>query len=123
MGLVDAVVASCAVPGVWPPATIDGRRYVDGGARSNDNADLASGATRVLVVAPMGTTPLIPGLPTLADAVADLQAGGAEVAIVEPDQASVAAIGTSPLDPSTRTPAVEAGRAQGRALTITWQRG
>jgi NTE family protein len=31
-GLVDAVAASCAVPGVWPPVTIDGRRYMDGGA-------------------------------------------------------------------------------------------
>jgi NTE family protein len=32
--LVDAVTASCAVPGVWPPATIGGRRYIDGGTRS-----------------------------------------------------------------------------------------
>ncbi|MGO8728014.1 MAG: patatin-like phospholipase family protein [Streptosporangiaceae bacterium] len=38
-GLVDAVAASCAVPGVWPPVTIGGRRYVDGGVRSSDNAD------------------------------------------------------------------------------------
>jgi NTE family protein len=29
--LVDAVAASCAVPGIWPPATIGDRRYVDGG--------------------------------------------------------------------------------------------
>ncbi|MEV7546177.1 patatin-like phospholipase family protein, partial [Streptomyces sp. NPDC089915] len=46
-GLVDAVAASCAVPGVWPPVTIDGRRYVDGGIRSSVNADLASGYRRV----------------------------------------------------------------------------
>jgi hypothetical protein len=31
-GLVDAVGASCAVPGVWPPVTIGNRRFVDGGA-------------------------------------------------------------------------------------------
>ena len=30
--LVDAVAASCAVPGIWPPVTIGGRRYVDGGS-------------------------------------------------------------------------------------------
>ena len=39
--LVDAVAASCAVPGVWPPVTIGDRRFVDGGVRSPVNADLA----------------------------------------------------------------------------------
>lgn len=39
--LVDAVTASCAVPGVWPPAAFDGRRFLDGGIRSGTNADLA----------------------------------------------------------------------------------
>jgi NTE family protein len=52
--LVDAVAASCAVPGIWPPATIDGRRYIDGGVRTTLNADLAAGADVVLVLAPMG---------------------------------------------------------------------
>jgi len=41
VSLIDAVAASCAVPGIWPPVTIDGRRYMDGGVRSSDNADLA----------------------------------------------------------------------------------
>src|SRR4051795_7843054 len=52
VALRDAVAASCAVPGVWPPVTIDGRRYVDGGARSMANSDLAAGADRVLVLLP-----------------------------------------------------------------------
>src|SRR5262249_32647760 len=43
VGVVDAVGASCAVPGVWPPVTINGRRYVDGGVRSAANVDLAAG--------------------------------------------------------------------------------
>jgi predicted acylesterase/phospholipase RssA len=30
VSLVDAVAASCAVPGIWPPVTIAGRRYMDG---------------------------------------------------------------------------------------------
>jgi NTE family protein len=29
--VVDAVLASCALPGVLPPVTIDGRHYIDGG--------------------------------------------------------------------------------------------
>ena len=41
--LLDAVGASCAVPGIWPPVTINGRRYIDGGIRSAANADLAAG--------------------------------------------------------------------------------
>jgi NTE family protein len=43
VSLVEAVAASSAVPGIWPPVTIEGRRYMDGGMRSADNADLAEG--------------------------------------------------------------------------------
>ncbi|MFJ4845728.1 MULTISPECIES: patatin-like phospholipase family protein [unclassified Streptomyces] len=122
VSLVDAVTASCAVPGVWPPATIGGHRYVDGGVRSATNADYAGGASRVLVLAPLGSTDLFPTEVPLERAVRELRAGGAEVAVVEPDEASLAAIGTSPLDPSTRRPSAEAGRAQGRALRLPWSR-
>jgi NTE family protein len=51
--LVDAVAASCSVPGVWPPTTIGGRRWIDGGVRSATNADLAAGYERVVVLAPI----------------------------------------------------------------------
>ncbi|MFC9841869.1 patatin-like phospholipase family protein [Streptomyces sp. NPDC060223] len=120
VSLVDAVAASCAVPGVWPPATVDGRRYVDGGVRSAENADYAVGATRVLVIAPMGGSELFPSEKPLAKAIEELRASGAGVALIEPDEASRTAIGANPLDPSTRTPAAEAGRAQGRGLKIEW---
>jgi NTE family protein len=122
VSLVDAVTASCAVPGIWPPATIDGRRYIDGGSRSNDNADYALGASRVLVLSPFGSVQLWPTDKPLDQAVAELRASGAEVAIVEPDEASRAAMGRNPLDPSTRRPAAEAGRAQGRELKLEWSR-
>jgi NTE family protein len=122
VSLVDAVTASCAVPGVWPPATIHGRRYVDGGVRSSANADYAAGASRVLAIVPLGNVELFPSDKTLGQAVDELRASGAEVAIVEPDEASLAAIGTNPLDPSTRKPAAEAGRTQGRGLKIEWSR-
>ncbi|BBB00158.1 hypothetical protein RVR_7098 [Actinacidiphila reveromycinica] len=120
--LVDAVAASCAVPGVWPPATVGGRRYIDGGVRSPDNADYAAGASRVLVVVPLGEAELFPTETPLRKAVADLRAAGAEVAVVAPDEASRAAIGVNPLDPDTRRPAAEAGRAQGRGTGIAWSR-
>ncbi|MEC3978537.1 patatin-like phospholipase family protein [Amycolatopsis sp. H20-H5] len=118
VALIDAVAASCAVPGIWPPVTIGGERYVDGGVRSPHNLDYAAGAAEIVVIAPMGVDAPFPAdkpLDVLAD---ELRAGGAKVTLVVPDEASVAAIGPNPLDPGTRLPAAEAGRAQGRGLTL-----
>lgn len=112
--LVAAVAASCAVPGIWPPVTISGRRYVDGGIRSSDNADLASGYARIVVLSPLGPDSPFPTPLPLRAVVAQLRSEGAQVTVIAPDEASVAAIGTNPLNPTTRIPAAEAGRAQGR---------
>lgn len=53
--LADAVMASCSIPGWYHPMTINGRRYVDGGACSCTNVDLAAGLglDEVFVLAPM----------------------------------------------------------------------
>ncbi|MGI5151132.1 patatin-like phospholipase family protein [Plantactinospora sp. CA-294935] len=110
--LVDAVTASCAVPGIWPPATINGRRYVDGGVRSGTNADLAQGSDRVLVIRP-GMSDATAPLGDLADEIERLRP--AEVLVVHADEASVAAFGGNSLSPATRGPAARAGRAVGRA--------
>ena len=115
VSLVDAVAASCAVPGIWPPVTIAGRRYMDGGVRSADNADLAAGAERIVVISPLGMNSELPTWLPLRDVVAGLAADGTSVTVVSPDAASAAAIGTNPLDPETRVPAATAGRAQGQA--------
>ncbi|MEV8610451.1 patatin-like phospholipase family protein [Amycolatopsis sp. NPDC051373] len=118
--LVDALAASCAVPGLWPPVTIEGRRYVDGAVRSNTSADYAAGAARVLVLAPLGHFELFPCETSLAVAIGDLRTGGAAVAYVEPDADSLAAIGANPADPATRRPTGEAGR-QGRRTARDWR--
>ncbi|MEU0152402.1 patatin-like phospholipase family protein [Micromonospora fulviviridis] len=112
--LVDAVGASCAVPGVWPPVTIGGRRYVDGGVRSAVNADLARGAQRVVVLAP--TRAGFGPMPRLSAQVAGLRAAGARVAVVSPDRAARAAIGRNVLDPARRAAAARAGFAQAAAV-------
>jgi NTE family protein len=108
-GLVDAVAASCAVPGIWPPVTIEGRRYVDGGIRSSTNLDLAAGHEVVLVLAPVAD--LGPPDPEIAKAVQKLEKK-ARVVTLRPDEASLEAFGTNPLDPTTARPAAMAGRAQ-----------
>ncbi len=106
--LVDAVLASCAVPGMWRPVSINGREYVDGGAHSLSNADLAAGFDRTLVLVP---AMLDDGLVKLVDdEVAVLRPGTAHV--IGADEASVAAIGPNPLDPSTRPAVFTAARSQ-----------
>jgi NTE family protein len=112
--LVDAVAASCAVPGIWPAVTIDGRRYVDGGIRSGDNADLATGYSRITVISPLGFDSPLPSPMPLRAVAGQLRDGGSQVTVIVPDQASVTAIGANPLDPSARVPAAGAGQAQGR---------
>lgn len=110
--LVDAVAASCAVPGIWPPVTIGDVRYVDGGIRSMVNVDLAAGFERVVVVAPLTDA-------ALDDQVAALREAGAVVDVIIADEAAVAAFGTDPLSPGTRVPSAEAGKAQGLAVAST----
>ncbi len=115
--LVDAVTASCAGPGV-PPHSIGGSRYIDGGYRSNENADLAAGYGRVLVLSPLGgrtRAPLDWGM-HLAAQVDELRARGSRVETVLPDSDSRDAFGSNLMDLSTRPPAARAGYDQGRAL-------
>jgi len=113
--LIDAVAASCAVPGVWPPVSIGGRRYVDGGVRSSDNADLAAGCAGIVVLSPLGYDSPFPSPMALRDVVGRLRSEGSAVTVITPGEASVAAMGINPLDPATRLPAAQAGLAQGRA--------
>src|SRR5215468_124390 len=52
--LVDAVTASTALPGLVPTHSINGTHYINGGVRSGENADLASGYANVVVLSPFG---------------------------------------------------------------------
>ena len=113
VGLVDAVGASCAVPGVWPPVTIGDRRFVDGGVRSVANADLAAGYERVVIVAPVAQG--VGHMTSPRRQAAGLAAAGARVVLVRPDRAAVHAIGRNVLDVSRRAAAATAGRAQATA--------
>lgn len=109
--LLRAVAASCAVPGVWPPVTIDGRRYMDGGIRSTTNADLAADHDRVVVLAPL---PRGFGA-RVAGQVAALRTRS-RVELVTPDAAAVKSFGRNVLDPARRADAARAGRAQSAAV-------
>ncbi|WP_369139118.1 patatin-like phospholipase family protein [Modestobacter versicolor] len=113
VALVDAVAASCAVPGVWPPVDLAGRPHVDGGVRSMANSDLAAGADRVLVL-----LPALEGAPALWGSSLDAEIAAlapSAVHVVHADQASVDAFGTNALSPATRAASARAGRAVGAA--------
>jgi NTE family protein len=123
--LVDAVAASCAN---GSPYSVGDSRYIDGGyRRSSENADLAAGYGRVLVLSPLGGRtrhPLDWGM-QLAAQVDELRAGGSRVETILPDSDSLNAFGTNLMDLSTRPPAARAGYEQGRAsaeqLTEFWR--
>ncbi|MET8764568.1 patatin-like phospholipase family protein [Lentzea sp. NPDC004782] len=109
--LVRAVASSCAVPLVWPPVTINGHRYMDGGMRSAANVDLAAGCSRVVVVAPLTRSVSEAATPR-----AQAARLGVPSIVVSPDQAALAAIGRNVLDPARRRPAAEAGLAQAESV-------
>jgi NTE family protein len=116
--LADAVAASCANGFGVPPYGIGDTRYIDGGYRRNENADLAAGYKRVLVLSPLGGRSRAPvewGMHLAAQA-EELRTRGSTVEIILPDGNARTAFGSNLMDPSTRPPAARAGYDQGRAL-------
>ena len=133
--LVDAVTAGTALPGSSPTISINGIHYINGGVRSPENADIASGYANVLVLSPFGgrsgTLPegQFEGLRRprewgmdLESQVEALRKRGSHVEVITPDAESRAAMGTNQMDPATRTPAARAGFAQGKqeAIRVTF---
>lgn len=130
--LVDAVAASCAVPGVFAPVTVGGRRYLDGGLRSATSADLLAPfrPDAVLVVAPLCAA--VAGLGPLAQRdleseVATLRRSGADVAVLTPSPKDVEVFGGNLMDAARTETAAVLGReragdaASSRALSA-WRR-
>ena len=111
--LVDAVAASCAVPGAWPPVTIGERRYMDGGVGSTMNLNLAADCDTVVVLVPSGR-----GAPSPfgRDPAVEVDAFAGRSLGVFADDDSLTAFGPNPLDPACREPSARAGRAQGRRV-------
>jgi NTE family protein len=110
---------------VVPTHNINGTRYINGGVRSAENADLARGYANVVVLSPFGgrtgTLPAgqfeglrrFPGA-DLASQVEALRKQGSRVVVITPDADSQTAMGTNQMDPATRIPAARAGFAQGK---------
>jgi NTE family protein len=113
--LADAVAASCAGGFAY---RIGDNHFIDGGYRRNENADLAAGYERVLVLSPFGGRtrhPLEWGT-QLAAQVDELRAGGSHVETIVPDSNAEPMFGANAMDLSLRAPAAQAGYDQGQAL-------
>ncbi len=117
-----AVASSCAVPGLFAPITIKGRRYIDGGFRSPTNADLVAGHERVLIVSVLsaartadGIDPRLSPWRQLDDEVAALTERGSAVTVLAVDDAGARAMGGNLMDPSAGRAAVDEGVRQGEA--------
>ena len=111
--LARAVASSCSVPGIFPPITIDGARYMDGGMRSATNFDLLKGARRVIAVAVVGTL----GLETQMERIRGERAAlGEDTAfvLITPDEVSLKAFGPNLMEATDRAGITRAGIEQGR---------
>lgn len=115
--LVDAVAASTSGGFAY---RIGNNRYIDGGYRTDVNADLAAGYRRVLIIPPLGdkTRKRLEWGLHLAAQVEELRAQGTKVKTILPDSDSQNAIGIGMnlLDLSRRYASAQAGYNQGRAL-------
>lgn len=113
--LIDAVAASTSG---GPAYRIGERKYIDGGYRRNENADLAAGYERVLVLSPLGGRTLHPleWRMQLSAQVEDLEASGSTVEAILPDRNSLEAFGDNMMNLSTRPAAAQSGHDQGTAL-------
>jgi NTE family protein len=109
-----AIASSCSVPGIFPPITIRGRRYIDGGMRSATNIDLAKGYERVLVIAVLSNLAIDMMRAGIQREIDVLKAGGARVELIVPDVNCLAAFGNNLMDASRRGNVALAGVAQGR---------
>lgn len=127
--LERAVASSCAVPGVYPPVTINGARYMDGGVRSPLNSDLAAGHDAAIVVSVMplelpaelmaefGNATIQQFFDAQLDEIERLGSTGTKVEVIAPDQEflDLSGYGLSLMDFNLLTPAVEAGIRLGKA--------
>lgn len=121
VSLARAVASSCSVPGIFPPVTIRGHRYMDGGMRSATNADMAKGHELVLVFAltfaNAPPNPMSEAFRRRLDAELDaLRASGSRVELIVPDPASLEAFGLNMMDYRRRPASARAGFNRGRAI-------
>lgn len=120
-----AVASSCAVPGIFPPVTVGGSRWMDGGVRDMLNADAAAGHSVVLAVSctlldvpPELSTPELDAVfGATRDRIEGLRDAGSRVETIVPgaEMLEISGWGLNLMDFNAAGAAYEAGVRQGRA--------
>jgi NTE family protein len=130
--LPEAVMASCAVPGLYVPPRINGRTYVDGGVHSSTNLDVAAraGCEIIVCIAPMAYDPTSDVDPVsratrriaynqLAHEVRLARSRGVEVLMFRPTGADVRVQGINLMRPSGAEIVAESAYEEARSLLRT----
>ena len=112
--IARGVASSCAVPGIYPPVAIRGRRWIDGGMRSATSLDVAAGYRRVICLAVVPTLAKTFMAARLEREAHKVALEGGRVEVIMPDEASGAAFGVNLMDATRRADITEAGIAQGK---------
>lgn len=124
----EAVLASTAIPGIFPPVHIGARQYVDGGIVSATSLDLAveAGCDAIVCIAPLGyrnegglAEPKLWGpmlmrslfARTLKREVVEARARGVAVLVIRPWASDLAELGTNSMRDFDRAAIVELSRA------------
>ncbi len=115
VALGRAIASSCSVPGIFPPITIKGRRYVDGGMRSATNIDVVAGAARVLAVVVESGMTTDAMRRRVRDEIAAIERMGGKVETIVPNAECIAVFGPNLMDASRRADVAKAGARQGKA--------
>src|SRR4051794_24034327 len=128
--LVDAVAAACAIPGIYHPVTIGGRRCVDGGIYSTSNADILRDEDLDLVICLNPTSTLHPirainprdafnlvfqraSGRRLGSEAKKLRSAGTEVVLVQPLREDLQAMGPTRRRAGNRNQVIEVARNTG----------
>ena len=125
--LANAVAASCAIPGLYHPVTIGGRRYVDGGIYSASNADILRNEDLDLVICLNPTSTLHPirainprdvfnivfqraSGRRLGSEAKKLRAAGTDVVLIQPTDEDLEAMGPNLMRTGNRNEVIEVAR-------------
>ena len=118
VAVTRAVASSCAVPGLFPPVTIGGDRYTDGGAWSPSNADVLAGEgyDAVVFIGPIGT--FLAGTPQVDRELDLIRAQGSRTASILPGE-GFADLRLQLMNPAFRAQGLEIGRQDGSSAAAS----
>ena len=113
ISLIEAVMASGAVPGIWPHVDMLGASWIDGGMISSTNARLMANYKDIIILAPLDQKQGL--VPSVYEDVETLKTNS-NVTLITPDQDSRNIIGTNIYSSQHIKEIGDAGYQQGKLI-------